>query len=79
MIGIIAFFIVCLIWQTIKDEARGGRDKRHGPPTVRVGAIHTVAKCGCDTAQEKNQPPKVIRPCAAHRLIVEALRNENNS
>lgn len=65
MIEIIGFVAACLVWQSVKDWLRGGRRKPE--LTVRMGAMHSVAKCGCDTVDGK-----VVSPCSAHRAMLGA-------
>lgn len=65
---IILFVAACLVWQAIKNAVRGPRKpvvRLGGDLTVRVGSVHAVAACGCDTMDNK-----VVKACAAHRLML---------
>ncbi len=64
MFEIVAFCVVCLIWQEIKNSIRGPR-----VPTVSLRETPSVtAKCGCKINQEKNH---VVAACAAHKVLSE--------
>ena len=59
---IILFVGACLVWQGIKDRARGGRPR--GKPVVRIAGF-TRAECGCLV-----QGDRVTTPCQAHREML---------
>lgn len=61
MIGIILFFIVVFIWDSIKKSLRVPEI-----PKVSMRARNFIkAKCGCLT-----EGGKILKPCEAHRLMV---------
>lgn len=71
MFEIIAFVIVCLVWQSVKDSIRGGKRSERELPTVRMGGLHRVAKCGCDTVDGR-----VATACAAHKILLDVDQGE---
>lgn len=67
MIQLIAFVMACLVWQAIKDSIRGTKKPT---VTLRVGGLHAVAECGCDTVTEDGKQ-RVVNPCQAHRIMLD--------
>ena len=80
MLQIIAFIGICLIWQKLKNAARGPRKpKMHvvirGPQDTLL-ATTIPMPCGCSAMLIAEAPDPVYRVkdrCAAHRLLIETL------
>lgn len=70
MMGAILFVVACLAWQAVKNAMRGGPRPtvrlKEEYPALGVGEVHAVARCGCDTVNNK-----VVRPCEAHKAMME--------
>lgn len=69
MIWFILFVAAVLGWDALKKKLRGSRKPKL---TVRMGRPHMIAQCGCEVRVSYNpyEPTRVIKPCAAHRLLL---------
>jgi hypothetical protein len=70
MIQGVLFIFACLAWQALKNKLRGPKQRGTSRLVVSLGRV--LAECGCETDRDPYQTRRIVKPCQAHRAMMEA-------